>query len=59
MNKWFKLDHAREEIKRLHIEMHQVITYMQDEENYLLAMEDELQESSLALTFHVQRYHLD
>ena len=59
MNQWFKLDCACEEIKRIYIEIRRVVTYMQDEENFLLATEDELQESNPVLTFHVQRYRLD
>lgn len=59
MNQWFKLKRAREEIQRLDIEIRRVVTHMRDEEQYLTAVEEELQESDPILAFHIQRYRLD
>ena len=59
MNQWFKLQRAREEIERLNIEIRRVITHMQDEEQFLLSLEDELQATKPTLAFHIARYRHD
>ncbi|KAG6823286.1 hypothetical protein H0H92_010726 [Tricholoma furcatifolium] len=56
MDKYFRMERAREEITCLNIEIQCVITHMQDEETYLLAKEREVACMDPALVYHVKRY---
>ncbi|KAG6858456.1 hypothetical protein C0991_002679, partial [Blastosporella zonata] len=42
MDRYFKMERAREEIRRLNIEIKRVITHMQDKEAFLAAKEKEV-----------------
>ncbi|KAH7904631.1 hypothetical protein BJ138DRAFT_1138490 [Hygrophoropsis aurantiaca] len=53
MDSYFKMCRAREEIQRLNVEVQRVSTYLQDEERYLRACEDQLCESHPALAHQV------
>jgi hypothetical protein len=53
MDQYFKLQQAHKEIQHLNIEIHHVITHLQDEERFLLAKESEIQKTNPALAFQV------
>ena len=59
MDRYFKLERAREEIERLNIEIKRVLTHIQDEENYLLAIEEETHKTDPVLAFHISNYRLE
>ncbi|KAF6751976.1 hypothetical protein DFP72DRAFT_1033987 [Ephemerocybe angulata] len=59
MDQYFKIKRAREEIVRLNIEIKRVVTHMQDEENFLLAMEERIFAEDRTLAFHVANYRID
>ncbi|KAJ7747908.1 hypothetical protein DFH07DRAFT_869390 [Mycena maculata] len=44
MDQHFKLLRADEEIERLNVEIHRFVTYMRDEDNFLIRQEDRLRE---------------
>jgi hypothetical protein len=54
IDKYFKLEHAREEIQRLNIEIPRVITYIRDEEVFLQRKELELKETNPIMAHQVQ-----
>ncbi|KAG6808178.1 hypothetical protein H0H92_005145 [Tricholoma furcatifolium] len=56
MDKYFRMERAREEIDRLNIEIQRVMTHMRDEEAYLIAKEREVARTDTELTYHVRRY---
>ncbi|KAG6906459.1 hypothetical protein DXG01_013831 [Tephrocybe rancida] len=56
MDQYCKTEHAREEIHRLDIEIKRVITHMRDKEVFLLAKEQEVAQSNVALAYQVRRY---
>ncbi|KAF8157569.1 hypothetical protein K438DRAFT_1777209 [Mycena galopus ATCC 62051] len=58
MDSYFKILQAQEEIKRLNIEIKQVVTWINDEDLFLRKKEDEYQESDPALAVQILRYRL-
>ena len=56
---YFKMKRAHEEIERLNIEIHRVITYMTDETNFLIAMEATLTQDRPQLAHQVALYHME
>ncbi|KAI5993199.1 hypothetical protein EDD15DRAFT_2133056, partial [Pisolithus albus] len=54
---YFKVCRAEEEIKRLNIEIHQVITYMCDEEHFLRTCEEKISNVHPALGHQVSQCH--
>lgn len=56
LDKYFKIERAREEIKRCDIEIRRVITSIRDEAAFLLAKEDQLWDRQPALAWAVRRY---
>ncbi|KAI5985791.1 hypothetical protein EDD15DRAFT_2131904, partial [Pisolithus albus] len=55
---YFKVCRAEEEIKRLNIEIHQVITYMCDEEHFLRTCEEKISNlHSQSNGSHLKRLH--
>ncbi|TFK57757.1 hypothetical protein BDN72DRAFT_730691, partial [Pluteus cervinus] len=56
LDQYFKLERAREEIKRLNIEVRRLLTYMQDEENFLDVSIVVLKQTDLALANEVFIY---
>ena len=59
MDQYFKTQRAHEEIARLNIEIKRVLTHIQDEENYLLSMEEETHHTDPTLAFHISNYRLE
>ncbi|KAF8518833.1 hypothetical protein BU17DRAFT_48296 [Hysterangium stoloniferum] len=55
----FKLHHAREEIQHLNIEIHRVVTYIQDENSFLQVKEVEVRKINPALAHQVAKYRLE
>ncbi|KAG1726723.1 uncharacterized protein EDB91DRAFT_1339607 [Suillus paluster] len=53
MDLYFKMCRAREEIERLDIEVRRLVTYIRDEERYLRECEDQLKDTSTALTHQI------
>ncbi|KAF6742162.1 hypothetical protein DFP72DRAFT_994580 [Ephemerocybe angulata] len=53
---YFKIERAREEIKRLHVEIKRVITHIQDEENFLIAAEEEQRHIDPLLSYQIAKY---
>jgi hypothetical protein len=56
IDKYFKLERAREEIQRLNIEIPRVITYIRDEDAFLQLKELELKETNPVMAHHVQKH---
>lgn len=56
MDRYFKLERAREEIQRLNIEIPRVITYMRDEHEYLARKEREIKQTDPGLAHQVRLY---
>jgi hypothetical protein len=56
IDKYFKLERAREEIQRLNIEIQRVITYIRDEDTFLRLKESELKETTPIMAHHIQRH---
>ncbi|KAJ7129039.1 hypothetical protein C8R43DRAFT_896829 [Mycena crocata] len=56
MDRYFKLLRAREEIKRLNVEIPRVITWIRDESRCLRAKERELREQDLQMAIQVRLY---
>ncbi|KAJ7016435.1 hypothetical protein C8F04DRAFT_1281448 [Mycena alexandri] len=56
LDKYFKIQRAREEIRRCNIEIRRVITSIRDEKAFLTAKENELQESDPGLAWCIRRY---
>ncbi|KAG6825030.1 hypothetical protein H0H92_005057 [Tricholoma furcatifolium] len=56
MDKYFRMERAREEIDRLNVEIRRVMTHMCNEEVYLLAKEREVARTDPTLAYHVKRY---
>lgn len=56
IDKFFKLERAREEIHRLNIEIPRVITYIRDEETFLQRKELELKETNPVMAHQVHRH---
>jgi hypothetical protein len=52
----FKMCWAWEEISRLDVEVHRLVTYIRDEDSYLRACEDQLKITSPALTHQIAIY---
>ncbi|KAK0457967.1 uncharacterized protein EV420DRAFT_1270846 [Desarmillaria tabescens] len=59
MDTYFKICRAKEEIKRLNIEIQRVITYMHIEDTYLRRREGAIAETEPALAFQISRYRQD
>ncbi|KAJ6599831.1 hypothetical protein DFH09DRAFT_901755, partial [Mycena vulgaris] len=60
MDQHYKLLHAEEEIVRLNIEIHQLVTYMRDEEMFLSHEEECLrEEGSTALAHQAALHHTE
>ncbi|KAI5992239.1 hypothetical protein EDD15DRAFT_2168553 [Pisolithus albus] len=57
MDQFFKVCHAEEEIKRLNVEVHRIVTYLHDEDRYVNACIAQLQVSHPPLAYQVQLYH--
>ncbi|KAJ7625466.1 hypothetical protein FB45DRAFT_751008, partial [Roridomyces roridus] len=68
MNRWFRLERAREEIKRLDLEIRRFVTWMRDEGVFLRKREAALRrtegktedqvEEDFALAVHLQEYRM-
>ncbi|EGO02668.1 hypothetical protein SERLA73DRAFT_70157 [Serpula lacrymans var. lacrymans S7.3] len=58
MDFYFKACHAREEIKRLNIEIHQVATYLRDEDKYLQICEEQICPASPALAYQIRIHYI-
>ncbi|KAF6763562.1 hypothetical protein DFP72DRAFT_986482 [Ephemerocybe angulata] len=58
-DRYFKIRRAREEIKRLNIEIKRVVTHIQDEENFLLAAEDKHRATDPIIAHHIRNYRLE
>ncbi|KAF8181741.1 hypothetical protein K438DRAFT_2169043 [Mycena galopus ATCC 62051] len=58
MDSYFKILRAREEIKRLNIEIKRVVTWINDEDLFLRKKEDEYRELDPALAVQISRYRL-
>jgi hypothetical protein len=56
MDSYFKILRAREEIKRLNIEIKRVVTWIDDEDLFLRKKEEEYKESDPALAFQISVY---
>lgn len=56
MDTHFKIERAKEEIKRLNIEIQRLVTYIRDEKEFLLRKEAEAKETDPPLAFFVGRY---
>ncbi|KAJ7027673.1 hypothetical protein C8F04DRAFT_964922 [Mycena alexandri] len=56
LDKYFKIERAREEIKRCNIEIRRVITHIRDEKAFLASKEIELQESDPGLAWCIRKY---
>ncbi|KAG6838459.1 hypothetical protein C0991_011529 [Blastosporella zonata] len=56
MDRYFKMERAREEIQRLNIEIKRVVTHMRDEEAFLLRKEREVACTNKALAYQVYLY---
>jgi hypothetical protein len=59
MDRFFKVDRAREEIRRLNLEIPRVITHIFDEEEFLLEKEAEFQESNVGLAHQITLYRME
>ncbi|KAG6806898.1 hypothetical protein H0H92_009665 [Tricholoma furcatifolium] len=59
LDRFFKIERAREEIKRLNVEIKHVVTHMRDEEDFLLAKKEELAIAQPDLAYREQQtqYH--
>ncbi|THV07308.1 hypothetical protein K435DRAFT_815535 [Dendrothele bispora CBS 962.96] len=58
MDRYFKICRAREELKRLNIEIRRVATYLRDEDIYLRRKEEELASTDPDLARQIQVYRL-
>ncbi|KAF8123662.1 hypothetical protein K438DRAFT_1468517, partial [Mycena galopus ATCC 62051] len=58
MDSYFKILCAREEIKRLNIEIQWVVTWINDEDLFLRKKEEEFKESNPHLAVQISRYRL-
>jgi hypothetical protein len=58
MDSYFKVLRAAEEIERLNVEVPRLMTFMRDEEAYLLAKERELASTNPVLAHQVQIYRM-
>lgn len=56
LDKYFKIQRAREEIQRCNIEIRRVITSIRDEKIFLMAKEDEVRQSNPGLAWCIRRY---
>lgn len=56
MDRHFKIERAREEIQRLNIEIPRVVTYIQDEKDFLLRKEKEIVSTDAELAHQVRLY---
>ncbi|KAF7374056.1 hypothetical protein MSAN_00286500 [Mycena sanguinolenta] len=56
MDNYFKILRAREEIKRLNIEIKRVVTWIDDEDRFLRKKEKQYEESDPALAVQISRY---
>ncbi|KAI5996402.1 hypothetical protein EDD15DRAFT_2387357 [Pisolithus albus] len=57
MDQYFKVCHAEEEIEHLNVEVHRILTYLNDEDRYMKACIAQLQVSHPPLTYQVQLYY--
>lgn len=58
MDRFFKLERAREEIERLNVKIPRVITYMRDEEQYLRRKEQEASAVDTRLAYQIRLHRL-
>ncbi|KAJ7776375.1 hypothetical protein B0H16DRAFT_1659775 [Mycena metata] len=56
LDKYFKIQRAREEIQWCNIEIRRVITSIRDEKIFLMAKEDEVRQSNPGLAWCIRRY---
>ncbi|KAF7366585.1 hypothetical protein MSAN_00916000 [Mycena sanguinolenta] len=56
MDRYFKILRAREEIKRLNMEIRRVVTWIDDEDRFLRKKEEEYKESNPHLAVQISRY---
>jgi len=59
MDAFFKMERAREEIKRLNVEIPHVITHMRDEGRFLWRKESKLRSTNPALAHQIQLHRLE
>jgi hypothetical protein len=59
MDTFFKMGQAREEIKRLNVEIPRVVTSIVDEEAFLLEKEAECRVKDLALAHQISLYRME
>ncbi|KAF6763420.1 hypothetical protein DFP72DRAFT_986985 [Ephemerocybe angulata] len=58
-DRYFKIERAREEVTRLNVEIKRVVTHIRDEENFLLAAEEENRAadgSPTLMSYHISSY---
>jgi hypothetical protein len=58
-DQYFKIQHAREEIEQLNVKIRQVVTYMEDEETFLKAVEDAAAQTDLQLAHQIALYCME
>jgi hypothetical protein len=58
MDQYFKITRAREEIKRVDIEIRRVVTYLHDEDSYLRLMENKLSQSNPLIAHQIKHLRL-
>ncbi|KAJ7921642.1 hypothetical protein B0H13DRAFT_1604343 [Mycena leptocephala] len=58
MDTHFKIEHAKEEIDRLNIEIRRLVTYIRDERVFLLAKEAEVRETDSHLAIFIGKYRM-
>jgi hypothetical protein len=58
MDQHFKIIRAREEIKRVNIEIRRVVTYLHDEDKYLRVMENEVAKSNILISHQIKRLRI-
>ncbi|KAI5994652.1 hypothetical protein EDD15DRAFT_2165753 [Pisolithus albus] len=57
MDHYFKVCRAEEEIERLNVEIHRIVTYLRDEDHYMKACIAQLRVTHPPLAYQVQLYH--
>ncbi|KAJ7022152.1 hypothetical protein C8F04DRAFT_1272872 [Mycena alexandri] len=59
LDKYFKIERAKEEIQRCNIEIRRLVTYIRDERKYLSGVEDRLRETDPGLSWCVRSYRME
>ena len=59
MDRYFKIERAKEKIERLNVEIHRLVTYMEDEDAFLIAKEKEVVDENPRLAFQIRQHWLE